>query len=349
MTARVVVVDDDPMILKKAWSILNDNGMKTVVLKSGDQLLEHLRTGPAPDLILLDICMPGMDGFDVLKEIRNREDKGHEIPVIFLTANEDEAAEAKGLAYGAMDYIKKPFVPNVLVLRVKHAIELTRLQHDLAGEVEKKTEALEKKSREHDQLFLHVVASLASAIDAKDTYTNGHSTRVAEYSREIARRCGYDEKRQEEIYMMGLLHDVGKIGVPDSVINKPDRLNDEEFAMIKTHPAVGGRILGNIIEMPSLANGARWHHERYDGRGYPDGLTGEDIPEEARIIAVADAYDAMSSNRSYRKALSQAQVREEIVKGRGRQFDPRFADIMTEMIDEDKEYRLRDRKENEDE
>jgi len=139
-----------------------------------------------------------------------------------------------------------------------------------------------------------------------------------------------------------LLHDVGKIGVPDAVINKPGRLNDEEFEQIKKHPVLGDKILKKIREMPKLAIGARWHHERYDGTGYPDGLAGKDILEEARIIAVADSYDAMTSNRSYRGFLPQEKVREEIEKGKGTQFDPVFADIMLQIMDEDKDYKLRE-------
>lgn len=157
---------------------------------------------------------------------------------------------------------------------------------------------------------------------------------MAAYSKEIAKRYGYDEKSQEKIFMMGLLHDVGKIGVPDEVINKPGRLTDEEFAAIKKHPGIGGKILGNIKEMPELAAGAKWHHERYDGKGYPEGIAGEEIPEEARIIAVADAYDAMTSNRSYRGALPIEIVQGEIEKGKGNQFDPKFADIMIKMIED---------------
>ena len=173
----------------------------------------------------------------------------------------------------------------------------------------------------------------------KKFYSSG---RVAQYAKEIAQRYGYDEKRQEKIFMMGLLHDVGKIGVPDWVINKPGRLTDEEFGMIKKHPSIGDKILSNIKEMPELASGAKCHHERFDGRGYPEGLAGDNIPEEARIIAVADAYDAMTSKRSYRNVLSQEIVRGEIEKGKGSQFDPKFADIMLGMIDEDKEYKMRD-------
>ena len=142
--------------------------------------------------------------------------------------------------------------------------------------------------------------------------------------------------------MMGLLHDVGKIGIPDAIINKPAKLTEEEFAIIKEHPKKGAQILEHIIDMPELSVGAKWHHERYDGRGYPDGLSGIAIPEEARIIAVADAYDAMSSRRSYRDIIAQEKVRSEIVNGKGTQFDPYFADIMLEMIDEDKEYLMRE-------
>ena len=335
MIPEIIVIDDDPIILKSAWNTLTNAGFKVIVLKSGKALLEHTKENPAPDLLLMDINMPEMDGFEVIKELRKCEVSWRDTQVIFLTANEDEDVETKGLSLGAMDFIRKPFVPSVLVLRAKHAVELIRLQRDLES-------AVDEKTKENESLFLHVVESLAAAIDAKDNYTKGHSGRVADYSKEIAKRYGYDEKRQEKIFMMGLLHDVGKIGVPDEVINKPGRLTDEEFACIKKHPGIGGKILGNIKEMPELAAGAKWHHERFDGRGYPEGLAGDAIPEEARIIAVADAYDAMTSNRSYRGALSQETVRGEIEKGKGSQFDPKFADIMLTMIDDDKEYQMRD-------
>ena len=335
MTDWVIVVDDDETNLKMAGHILSRAHMRVTAMKSGEALIDYIREKEVPDLILLDVKMPGMDGFETLAGLRKME-KGKMVPVIFLTADEKEDTEVKGLTAGAMDFIKKPFVPEVLTVRVRHMIDLDHLQRNLEDEVEKKT-------KENERLFMHVVSSLASAIDAKDTYTNGHSSRVAEYSREIARRAGYEGKELEDIYMMGLLHDVGKIGIPDAVINKPAKLTDEEYDIIKNHPVLGARILGNIKEMPKLANGARWHHERYDGKGYPDGLSGEDIPEEARIIAAADSYDAMSSHRSYRKSLPQEVVREEIEKGKGTQFDPRFASIMLEMMDEDVDYEMREK------
>ena len=333
--AWVIVVDDDVSILKSAGKILSDEGIRVTALKSGESLLDYVSEKGAPDLVLLDIMMPGLDGFDTLKKLKKLRYGKPEIPVIFLTGNDDEGAEERGLTLGALDFIKKPFTPAVLTLRVKHMLELLNLQANLSSEVDKKTEEVE-------HLSIHIVQSLANAIDAKDKYTKGHSGRVADYAREIARRVGYGEKEINDVYMMGLLHDVGKIGIPDDVINKPAKLTEEEYNVIKQHPVMAAMILENIREMPQLTVGAKWHHERYDGKGYPDGLKGDDIPEEARIIAVADAYDAMSSRRSYREALSQDHVREQIIKGTGTQFDPKFAKIMLDMMDEDPEYKMRE-------
>ncbi len=335
MADWVIVVDDDVTNLKMAGHILSRKGMRVSALKSGQALLDFISANDTPDLILLDIKMPGMDGFETLRRLREQEAGKEEIPVIFLTADENEESETTGLSLGAMDFIKKPFIPDVLALRVRHIVDLSHLQRDLAREVEKKTQ-------ENEALFLDVVSALADAIDAKDTYTNGHSGRVATYAREIARRRGYSPRKEKNIYIMGLLHDVGKIGVPDAIINKPARLTESEYDVVKTHTVLGAKILKNINEMPELVTGARWHHERYDGNGYPDHLAGKDIPEEARIIAVADAYDAMTSRRSYRSILPQDAVREELIEGKGTQFDPEFADIMLAMMSEDTAYKMRE-------
>ncbi|MCR5402960.1 MAG: response regulator [Butyrivibrio sp.] len=328
----VVVVDDEVYNRKTVSRILSKRNFEVTALASGKELLEYIiDKNNRPDLILLDIMMPEMDGFETLEQLQAALGQDEKIPVIFLTGEGSDEVEMKGLRLGAEDFIRKPIYADVLIHRVSHIIELSYLHKSMSEEIE-------KKAAEVESLAWHVVQALAETIDAKDTYTNGHSDRVAKYSREIARRYGYSEKAQEDIYMMGLLHDVGKNGVPDTVINKPARLTDEEFALIKAHPAIGDRILKSVVEMPKLSIGARWHHERYDGRGYPDGLKGSEILEEARIIAVADAYDAMTSHRSYRDVLPQEVVRSEIEKGKGSQFDPVFADIMLQMIDEDKEY-----------
>ncbi len=328
----VAVVDDEEFNRKTVSRTLKKHDYIVTELSSGTELLDFIFVkGNRPDLILLDIMMPEPDGFETLKRLQAGSSEADRIPVIFLTGEGSDETEMKGLKMGAEDFIRKPIYPDVLLHRVSHIIELARTHRSMAQEIERRAAQIDSLSR-------HVVQTLAEAIDAKDTYTNGHSDRVAIYSKEIAKRYGYSEKEQEEIYMMGLLHDVGKIGVPDNVINKTSKLTDEEFALIKVHPEIGDRILKKVKEMPKLSIGARWHHERYDGSGYPDGLKGEDILEEARIIAVADAYDAMTSHRSYRDILPQEVVRSEIEKGKGSQFDPKFADIMLQMIDEDREY-----------
>lgn len=202
---------------------------------------------------------------------------------------------------------------------------------------------LEQEKRKHQELVLsQTVLALAKTVDAKDNYTRGHSVRVAEYASLIAQRMGKTEEEQAQIYRAGILHDIGKIRVPEEIINKPGKLTADEFAMIKLHPITGYHILKGISADENLSDGARFHHERYDGNGYPNGLEGNQIPEIARIICVADAYDAMASNRSYRNALPQDVIRDEIECGRGTQFDPEIADIMLQIIAEDTEYQMKE-------
>ncbi|MCR4684857.1 MAG: response regulator [Lachnospiraceae bacterium] len=193
---------------------------------------------------------------------------------------------------------------------------------------------------------INIIRSLATTIDAKDRYTSGHSQRVADYVVRIAKKLGKSEETQQIFYYAGLLHDVGKISVPVDVINKPGKLTEEEFDKIRIHPVSGYHILRGIHKDVRIGYGAKYHHERYDGKGYPNGLSGENIPEVARVIAVADAYDAMASDRSYRKLLPQKKIREEIEKGKGTQFDPVIADAMLSIMDEDAGYELRQNEED---
>lgn len=189
-------------------------------------------------------------------------------------------------------------------------------------------------------LVRQTTLALVEAIDAKDSYTNGHSRRVADFSVAIAEKAGKSREECEKVHLIALLHDVGKIGIPDAIINKEGKLTDEEYAIIKTHPRVGREILSKISASPELTIGASFHHERYDGKGYPFGLKGEEIPEMARIIAIADTYDAMASKRSYRDVLPESKIKSEIEKGIGTQFDPQFAKIMLELINSGEIYRL---------
>lgn len=280
-----------------------------------------------------------MNGLEVLEKIREQDNLA-DIPVVFLTADNDRKTEIDIFKAGAMDFIQKPFVAEVVIQRISRILELYHYQKSLQREVDKKTEELRESNRRVTNVLSQMIMALGSAIDAKDVYTNGHSERVAKYSGEIARRMGKSTQEINDIYYIGLLHDIGKIGIPDYIINKAGKLTEEEYELIKNHPNIGAEILSSITEMPGISFGAHWHHERFDGKGYPDGLAGEDIPEVARIICVADAYDTMTSKRVYRDVLPQKVARDEILKGRGTQFDPVIADYMLEMIDEDTDYQL---------
>lgn len=223
----------------------------------------------------------------------------------------------------------------IILLYRRHKL-IVRYQQE---EVRRLTEQHQASQR----LFEQTATALVSAIDAKDPYSHGHSLRVAEYSGMIAKALGKDEDGCTQIYYSALLHDVGKIGIPNHIINKKGKLTPEEYDLIKKqHPIIGSQILSSIREYPFLSIGAHYHHEWYDGTGYPDGLKGEEIPEIARIISVADAYDAMTSDRSYHKTVPQEQVRAEIARGSGTQFDPRVADAMLSLIDQDTDYRMKE-------
>lgn len=225
--------------------------------------------------------------------------------------------------------------------KAKRTAEMEEFQAELEKKVDEQTVEIRNEQKKVKDMFMQTVTALSEAVDAKDRYTSGHSKRVAQYSRMIAERMGKSKEEQEEIYRAGLLHDVGKIRIPVEIINKPGRLTDEEYNIIKLHPVTGYHILRGVSGDSNIAIAAKYHHERYDGKGYPNGLEGENIPEAARILGVADSYDAMTSNRSYRNALPQEVVRGEIEKGRGTQFDPHVADIMLQMIDEDTEYTMK--------
>ena len=225
--------------------------------------------------------------------------------------------------------------------KIRSNLEMEKFQVELERKVEEQTVELRLQQEKTNKMYVRTIMALSDAVDAKDRYTSGHSKRVAKYARMIAVRMGKSKEEQEKIYQAGLLHDIGKIRVPAEIINKPGKLTDEEYNMIKIHPVTGYRILESISDDGFIAIAAKFHHERYDGKGYPNGLVGERIPEVARILGVADAYDAMASNRSYRDALPQSIVREEIEKGKGTQFDPYIADIMLQMMDEDTEYTMK--------
>lgn len=325
----IMVVDDTPSNLQYAMEVLEEK-YKVVPVKSGSAAIAAL-SKISPDLILLDIDMPEMDGFETLTSIKSNEAYS-KIPVIFLTSHTDKENEIRGFKEGAIDFIMKPFVPEIMLVRIATQLKLSSLINSFEKEVEKKT-------RENNELTFQAINAIAKTVDAKDIYTRQHSTRVAKFSREIAIRSGmFNEDEIEIIYRTALLHDIGKIGIKDDILNKKGRLTDEEFAIMKTHTTIGAGILKDVTLIKDVDKGAKYHHERYDGRGYPQGLAGEDIPIIARIVGVADSYDAMTSDRAYRKHLPEDVVRGELEKGRGTQFDPVFCDIMLGIMDDKVEF-----------
>ena len=224
----------------------------------------------------------------------------------------------------------------LLVLCFGGSYLATKLYDEITQQNMSYMKALDEKNNQIQKMTLQTITTIANTIDAKDEYTRGHSRRVADYSAAIARELKLSEERVETIRSVALLHDIGKIGVPDSVLNKPGRLTQEEYQLMKQHTVIGGEILKDIGMIPGIDIGAKYHHERYDGRGYPEGLAGDEIPYIARIIAVADAYDAMTSNRVYRMHLNQEVVLQELKDGAGRQFDPEIVEALIRMLEENR-------------
>lgn len=336
---RILAVDDDAINRMMLDAILSSDYDFTAAA-SGPEALSLL-SGQSADLILLDINMPEMNGFEVLAALQQKPQTSA-IPVIMLTGDLDQETEVQGIQAGAFDFVHKPFIPTLILRRIERTLELKALQHHMQQEIDRQTARAQAQLASTQRLFREMIETLADTIDAKDTYTNGHSHRVADYAQEIARRAGKSAEYQREVYYMAQLHDIGKIGIPSTIINKKGKLTTEEYAAIQQHTVIGGDILAHVTEMPELAGASRSHHERYDGTGYPDGLAGTAIPEKVRIIAVADVYDAMTSKRSYRGVLPQDIVRQEMVRARGTQLDPFFTDIMLQLIDEDVSYQLQE-------
>lgn len=326
----ILVVDDAEINLKIAEKIISRE-YSVECVSSGEDCLAYLMDHN-PDLILLDLHMPELDGFEVMEKL-NASANWKDIPVIFLTADSDHDSEIQGFELGAMDFITKPFVAEVMMKRVARVLELSTLQKNLVSEVKKQTAVAEERREKVEKMSIRMIQAFATTLDAKDAYTNGHASRVARYAEALAEKLGWDENRIASLKSAAILHDIGKISVPDRVLNKTGRLSDEEFGMIKSHTLVGSDILEKTGLFDFAQDVARHHHERFDGTGYPDGLAGSEISQEARIVGIADAFDAMSSKRVYRPALPLPAIKEELIKGKGTQFDPELADIFIEMFE----------------
>ncbi|MBO5473260.1 MAG: diguanylate cyclase [Lachnospiraceae bacterium] len=324
MKKIILIVDDDRLTLSTAQNLLGDK-YKVVAVNSAKQAYKYLDRH-VPDLILLDINMPEISGFDFMKTLQ-ADAHWCKIPVIFLTADRSSETEVECFRMRACDFITKPFEPQIMLSRINSTLELDGYRRDLQRR-------LDEKTKEMERITIQAIMTVANTVDAKDDYTKGHSMRVAAYAEILAQRLGWSEEEIQNIYYVAMLHDVGKIGVPDAVLNKPFRLTDVEFRLIKGHTIMGAEILKDFKMFPNVSVGAKYHHERYDGKGYPEGLKGESIPLIARVIGLVDSYDAMTSNRVYRRRLRDDFVMEELRKGKGTQWDPDLVDIFIGLIEE---------------
>lgn len=311
---------------------MEGDGFTCTEAGNGLEALEHLQRETAP-LVLTDLRMPGMDGVQLLNEIRVRHP---DIAVVLITAVADVETAVGCLGRGAMDYLTKPFHLDEVRARVRQALEKRRLIIENRSYQERLEERVAVQARRLEELFLTSIQSLAEALEVKDPYTRGHSVRVSQYASVIARTMGLDAELIRQVELGGHVHDIGKIGVREAVLNKVGPLTDEEYAHIMTHPLVGWRILAPLLrDTPRALNIVRSHHERLDGRGVPDGLAGDDIPLEARIAAVADAFDAMTSGRPYRVGgFTAFDALAELRHYRGSQFDPAVVDAFVTIVEQ---------------
>lgn len=310
----VLIVDDEPNNLSLLRRTLHSK-YTILTATNGQEALDVVKEkGNDISLIVSDQKMPVMQGTEFLSQVNEQYPK---IVKILLTGHSDLEILVDSInKCNLFQYIFKPFEPEELLMIIQNGIEIFNLEVS-------KTRML----KDLKELFYTTIKSISSALDAKDSYTHGHSLRVTLYSLILAKYMDVSEQFKEELETAGLLHDIGKIGITEDILCKPGKLTDSEYEIIKTHPDKGKKLLSNIQKLNCVSEWLNSHHERWDGQGYPRGLKGEEIPLSARVIAIADTYDAMTSSRSYRKALSHDVAKEEILKCRGTQFDPELVDI----------------------
>jgi putative nucleotidyltransferase with HDIG domain len=315
---RCLVVDDEPRLRRVLVRLLEGDGFTCAEAGSGVEALAELERQPVP-LVISDLRMPEMDGVTLLREVITR---WPETAVIVVTAVAEVESAVACLQMGALDYVAKPFHLDEVRARVSQALDKRRLLIENRSYQKNLEVRVEAQARRIEELFLEGVHALVYALEAKDAYTRGHSMRVANYSVEIARALSLDSDLIDTIALGAELHDVGKIGVSEIVLHKAGKLSDAEYRHIMEHTVIGARILGPLMrDAPGALSIVRSHHERLDGTGFPDGLKGNAIPFEARLVSVADAFDAMTSVRPYRPSLSVTHAMRELEEGKGVQFD----------------------------
>jgi putative two-component system response regulator len=313
MTSKsyILAVDDTPASLKLLTDILKAEGYEVRSAISGELAL-HAATAQPPELILLDISMPGMNGFEVCQRLK-QQDQTRDVPVIFVSAMSETLEKLKGFELGAVDYVTKPYQREELLARVHTHLELHRFRNRLEEMVEERTTSLRQSEAKLRASLLDSISAIAATVEMRDPYTAGHQRRVAEIAKAIAEELGLPEQQIEGIYLASVVHDVGKVRVPAEILSKPGTLSELEFSLIKQHSQAGYDILKEVDFPWPIAQFVLQHHERINGSGYPQGLKGDDILLEARIISVADVIEAMASHRLYRAGHGIEAALEEII------------------------------------
>lgn len=350
----VLFVDDEANILKALKRLLRNEPYEVLTATCAAEALEQFQRSEI-QVVVSDQRMPEMSGADFLSRLR---EKYPETIRMMLTGHTEMDTAVEAINRGEIfRLITKPWKEDVLKTSLRQALDHFEMKHEikrlnqvsreqnfklqdmnrnLEAKVRERTQQLGQKNRELRKGYIETIRALAEAVDAKDAYTRGHSERVAVYASRLARELNLEKTMIERVYFSGLLHDVGKIGIPDAIIAKPARLNEEEYREIKRHPEIGAKILEPVEMLSKIAPCVRHHHEWFDGstRGYPDRLRGEQIPLPSRIILVADTVEAMTSDRPYRKGLPMTVVIDELRKYSGRQFDPKIVDAFMRLLEQ---------------
>ena len=335
-TEHILVVDDEEAIRDVVTALLEGQGYKCTPAANGRVAMQYLN-GKTPDLVLSDMVMPEMDGLKLLEWIQ-----GHhkDVPVIMVTAMNDLSTALEAIRRGAYDYILKPFEKDQLFLGVRRALEHRRLllenrkyQQELEKLVEDRTSQLRGALEQLERSYDDTLETLGGALDLKDAETEGHCERVTAYSLALCKAMGVEAQQLPEIARGAFLHDIGKMSIPDHILRKPGPLSPEEQEIMRKHCEIGHEMLSRVPFLRGVARIVLAHQERYDGTGYPHGLKAEEIPLGARVFAVADTLDAMTSDRPYRSALSLDEAKAEIIRCTGTQFDPKVTQAFLSIPD----------------
>lgn len=339
--SKILVVDDEPINLVLLEAFLTQEGYSVIKASSGNEGIERAMS-ENPSIILLDVMMPDMTGYEVCKTLKSKE-AFSTVPIIMVTALGDRDARLKGLEAGADEYLSKPVDKSELTLRVKNMTKL-KAYYDymkdakaiLEIKVAERTQQLQEAYHRLDDAYLEIIQRLGRAAEYRDDETGEHIQRMSRYCAILARTLGLSPEKQKRILYASPMHDVGKIGIPDGILLKPDPLTSEEFEIMKKHTIIGAQILSGsdhpVLKLAEVM--ALTHHERWDGKGYPKGLKGEEIPLEGRICAIADFFDACTSERPYRPALANDEALRMIKEAKGKNFDPQVVDAFFECLNE---------------